>query len=372
MGWINARYAGAAGLPTRSEVLELEHSIRDCCTDIFGWSLKISSVGGNLSFAPGDLALQQTYLEEVLPLLEGVVSSNFTSASAAPLLMVPVLGLLDAMQCIPAVRFQVAQLLLPQLLRIWECESLAAPSIYGLGVCMQFGQVPAEQVSAALMILVQVLGLDPSAPPVQLELDKEQAHLLHDNAVASVLRLAVYARATIGSEIAAQMLSIGLDELPLQADKTEAKVVHEWFLTMIVTHDPLLFAAEAQLVQVASCFRVAAALALLVTAALCKRRGISSDMFSSAKPAKKGKSKKDKTADTKNARAVTWAAGEEDEFWAEQVASKSTYMAARTLAQAALQSSADAAIAATMASFSKKQQKMLQQLGSPVIERLLA
>jgi len=368
MGWINVRYAGSAGQSTRSELLELEHSIRDCCTDILGWTLKISSAGGSGSDAAGDLAVQQAYSEEVLPLLEGVMTSNFTSASAAPLLIVPVLGLLDTIQCIPATRRHAAQLLLPQLLRIWECEPLAVSCVYGLGLCVQYAQAPADQLSATLMILVQVLGLDPTAQPLQIELDQDQAELLHDNAVASVLRLAVYARATIGSEIAAQMLSLGLDELPLHADKTEAKVVHEWFLAMVATRDPLLFDAEVQLVQGASCFRVAAALVLHATAALCKQLGISSDTFSSAKSNARKVGKRSKSA-KKADDTSKWAPGEEDQFWADQVTNKATYRTARALVIASLQ---DVAIAATVASFSKKQQKMLQQLGSPVIEELLA
>jgi len=370
ISWVNLRYAGNIGLSIRSDVQELEHSTRDCCVDILGWTLKFSTadvdVNNTSSGAGGDTALQQAYLEEVLPLLEGILTSNLTSAAAAPLLMVPVLGLLDAIQCIPIVRVQVAQLLLPQLLRIWECESLAVPCIYGLGVCVQHGQVQdVGQVSAALMTLVRVLGLDSTAQPVQLDLDEEQAGLLHNNAVASILRLAIYARVMIGSEMAVQMLSIGLDELPLTADITEAKVLHEWFIAMLVTRDPMLFDTNIQLIQGATCFRVAAALVLLVTTALIKQRGISSDMFSSAKSVKKGSNSKKKAGN------ADWAAGEEDEFWAEQVANKSTYMAARALVLASLQPIIDPEIMAAITSFSKKQQAVLQQLGSPILSGLL-
>ena len=350
MLWLD-RYGvrSATGAMLREDQLALRDGRRDGALDTLGWLLKLAA-------ADGSLEVHQAYSGAVLPFLSSVLSSGLDPKTSSPVLMAPILGLLDAILYVPECRATACELLFPSLLQMWAAGDgmLSVSCVYGLGVCMQYGSPTVEFVGATAQLLVSVLGLDPGSPPPELRLeDEDQEGQLRDNAVATLLRLSVCQAAMLGPEMAPQMLLVGLGALPLQNDKMEGQELHAWLLRLLEAQDVRVLGNQWEALP--DLFRAIAAIQSYVGPTYKKLWG------------KQIKDKKSGTTDASTFEGKALVA--QDEYWVEQIITKDTFdkgcVAVKTIAAGAglpanIKSEVDLYLAS---SFNMKQQKSLLSKG---------
>ena len=371
--WIDCRYAQAGGGGhERAEQLDAEYTQRDLSLSCIQAVLKIFlSISEYKEFNNGTqrslhesfvFELGQFYQIEIIPLFNNLLVSGMCSAATAPLMIVPIQGLVDSIEFMPSQRVPTSDLLLPRLLELWEVSTLTVTCVYGMGICAQYGNIEGVALTKMMAVLCQILGLDSSAPPSQLDLDDDQAQLLHEHAIGAMFRVAVFRREFLGSQVTAQLLEVVLSNLPIKQDITLAQNIHHILFQLIEARDVCLFNETLGSAPRVLSFQVAVNVVLSVVSSLRKlHAGLDralAAILSTASTKSGTTKKKSKPLQVPDS---SWQVGQQESFWSEQLVNKRTYAQAYGLVQSALQRNPmePEILLCITYTFTKKQQKAL-------------